>query len=311
MTDLTIVGTGAMACLFGARLAGHARVTLLGTWQEAIDAINASGIVVKENGREWRAEVLATSDPQDCAASAFALVLVKSWQTARAADQLAECLADDGLALTLQNGLGNVDILRDRLSSERVALGITTTGGTLLAPGQVRLGGIGPTHLADHSKLAPLTELLRTSGFEVAQAENFDRLVWGKLAVNTGINPLTALLEVPNGGLLESEHSELLMVAAAEETAAVAQHLGVELPYENAGQMVREVAERTASNRSSMLQDIHRGAPTEIDAISGAVAEKAEQAGFAAPINRTLWHLVRAKVGLAHERKVERRQVAG
>jgi 2-dehydropantoate 2-reductase len=311
MTELTIVGTGAMACLFGARLARHARVTLLGTWQDAIREINSSGIVVKENGKEWSAKVRATSDLQDCADSQLAMVMVKSWQTSRAADQLAVCLASDGVALTLQNGLGNVELLQERLGKEQVALGITTTGGTLLGPGRVRLGGAGPTHLADHPKLAALSELLHQAGFEVARAENLDGLVWGKLAVNAGINPLTALLEVPNGELLANEHSESLMVAAARETADVAQQIGLDIPFDDAGKIVREVAERTASNRSSMLQDILRGAPTEIDAISGAVARQADQAGISAPINRTLWQMVRAKVDLAKEREIESPPLAG
>jgi 2-dehydropantoate 2-reductase len=305
MSELTIVGTGAMACLFGARLARHAEVTLLGTWEQAIDAINESGILLQENGTELRAEVKATSNPDDCAGSKHALVMVKSWQTVRAANQLVQCLSANGLALTLQNGLGNVEILRQRLGEERVALGVTTTGGTLLGPGQVRMGGSGPTHLADHPRLGELFELLSKGGFEVVTAENLDGLVWGKLAVNAGINPLTALLEVPNGELLASVHSEQLMLAAAEETAEVARHIGIELPYADAGEMVRDVAERTASNRSSMLQDILRGAPTEIDAISGAVAERASEAGVSAPINWALWHLVRAKVDGSREKQHE------
>lgn len=299
MTNLTIVGTGAMACLFGARLAQHAQVTLLGTWGEAIQAINAGGIRLDQGDSELLASVRATEDPLDCAGTELALVTVKSWQTQRAADQLAECLAEHGVALTLQNGLGNAGTLRDRLGDERVAMGVTTMGATLLGPGRVRLGGAGPTHLADHPRLTAWAQALEQAEFDVEIAPHLEGLMWGKLAVNAGINPLTALLEVPNGALLESESAERLMVAAAQETAQVALALGIELHYADAGQVVRGVAERTAGNRSSMLQDIQRGAPTEIEAISGAIVQAAERAGKPAPINHALWQLVRAKVELA------------
>ncbi len=106
-----IVGTGAMACLFGARLAAHAQVTMLGTWREGLAALGSSGIRLQVNGILQVAPVRATDNPEDCRGARLALVLVKSWQTGRAALQLKQCLSDEGVALTLQNGLGN----RERL----------------------------------------------------------------------------------------------------------------------------------------------------------------------------------------------------
>jgi 2-dehydropantoate 2-reductase len=83
------------------------------------------------------------------------------------------------------------------------------------------------------------------------------------------------------------------MSAAAEETAAVAQKLGISLPYPDASLQVLEVAEATAGNFSSMLQDVIRGAPTEIDAINGAVADYGRQIGMPTPVNDELWRQVR------------------
>jgi 2-dehydropantoate 2-reductase len=114
------------------------------------------------------------------------------------------------------------------------------------------------------------------------------------LAINAAINPLTALLDVPNGELLLSPHALAIMTEAAGETAAVAEARGIRLPYDDPGAAAAEVAGRTASNHSSMLQDIRRGAPTEIDAICGAIANEGESLGVWTPVNRVLWHLVRA-----------------
>ena len=242
--------------------------------------------------------VRATSNAAECRGARFALVLVKSWQTERAARMLSVCLAEDGVALTLQNGLGNLEQLTAALGGERAALGVTTTGATLLGPGRVRAGGSGPTHAAHHPHLAPGLALLRAAGFVVEEAEDVEGLLWGKLAVNAAINPLTALLKVPNGRLLELPEARALMGEAALETAAVARAAGIRLPYRDPVAQAEEVARRTAENRSSMLQDRLRRAPTEIDAINGSVAEEGGRRGIPTPVNRTLWRLVRAAVGM-------------
>ncbi|NIS82545.1 MAG: 2-dehydropantoate 2-reductase [Anaerolineales bacterium] len=292
-----IVGTGALACLFAARLASHTHVTLLGSWPEGLAALRRDGVrLVDADGSEKTFPVRATNDPADCTDHPFAIVLVKSWQTVRAARQLAACLSEDGVALTLQNGLGNLEQLQDELGEERAALGVTTTGATLLDPGHVRVGGTGPTHVASHPRLAPFVALIRQAGFEVETVDDLDGVVWGKLVVNAGINPLTALLGVPNGELLQRPEARALMRAAASEAANVAAALGVRIPYDDPVVVVEDVARRTATNRSSMLQDVARGAPTEIDAISGAIVEHGERLGVATPVNWTLWHLIRAQI---------------
>ena len=294
--SILIVGTGAMAGLFGARLGPHAQVTLLGTWKAGLEALTRDGIRLQENGSVVQVPVRATSNPAECEAAQIALFLVKSWQTQRAATMLAKCLAPQGVALTLQNGLGNLELLEAELGAQRVALGVTTVGATVLGPGRVRVGGSGATYVAPHPRLEPLVDLLQTAGFEVHPADNIESLVWGKLVVNCGINALTALLEVPNGELLARPGARAIMQEAAQETARVAEANGVNLPYPDPVEQVEGVASRTASNISSMLQDIRRGAPTEVDAINGAVVQMADRRGVPVPVNRTLWNLVRAKV---------------
>lgn len=294
--SILIVGTGAMAGLFGARLGPRAAVTLLGTWKAGLEALTRDGIRLQENGSVLQVPVRATSNPAECHGAEIALFLVKSWQTQRAAAMLAKCLAPQGVALTLQNGLGNLELLEAELGPQRVALGVTTVGATVLGPGRVRVGGSGATYVAPHPRLEPLVDLLQTAGFEVHPADNIESLVWGKLVVNCGINALTALLEVPNGELLARPGARALMQQAALETARVAAASGVKLPYPDPVEQVEGVARRTASNSSSMLQDIRRGAPTEVDAINGAVVQAADRLGVPVPVNRTLWNLVRAKV---------------
>ena len=293
---ILIVGSGAMACLYAARLAAHADVTMLGTWPAALTALQQHGVRLDEDGRQVVVRVRATADPAECAGATLALVLVKSFQTDEAAGRLAECLAPDGLAVTLQNGLGNRERLAARLGPRRVALGVTTDGATLLGPGHVRAGGRGITTFPEEERLAPLADLFRRAGFEVETAADVEALAWGKAVVSAGINPLAALLRIPNGALLEPQRSGAWQVAAqaARETAAVAEARGLRLPFADPVERVAQVARATAANRSSMLQDVERGRPTEIDAICGAIASEGERLGVSTPVNRVLWNLVRS-----------------
>ncbi len=286
--NVTVFGTGAMACLFGAGLAPVARVTLVGHWPEGLAALNAHGIVVEAEGGARTAAVRAVALGEAAPPADLALVLVKAWQTAAVGVVLDRYLAPGGLALTLQNGLGNVEQL-----GPHAALGVTTAGATLLGPGHVRPGGAGVTHVAAPTWVA---DVLNAAGFEAeaVPAAQVNSLAWGKLAVSCGINALTALLRVPNGELLRRPDALALLDAAAAECAAVAAAKGIALPYADAAAAARAVAERTGTNRSSMFQDILRGAPTEIEAINGAVVRAGEAAGVPTPVNTVLWRLVRA-----------------
>ncbi len=291
-----VVGTGAMACLFAARLAAAGfRVTLLGTWEAGLQALQRQGVhVIRDSGQEDVHPVRATAEPADCVGTRLALVLVKSWQTERAARQLTECLSSEGLALTLQNGLGNREKLTQALGSQRVALGVTTTGATLLGPGRVRPGGEGPISIGEHARLTPMVKLLRRAGFVLETVPEAEGLLWSKLVINAAINPITALLRIPNGGLLARPQARLLLASAAREAASVASAQGLRLTYADSVAAAEAVAHRTASNTSSMLQDVLRGAPTEIDAICGAIVAVADEHGIPVPVNRTLWLLIKA-----------------
>jgi 2-dehydropantoate 2-reductase len=138
---------------------------------------------------------------------------------------------------------------------------------------------------------------MRTAGFLVENAPDANALLWGKLVINAAINPLTALLGVPNGELLARREARTLLAAVAREAASVAVAQGTRLPYPDPVVAAETIARRTETNRSSMLQDVLRGAPTEIDAINGAIVQAGAQVGVPTPINRTLWQLVKALGG--------------
>ena len=297
--NLTIVGGGAMGSFIASKLALFARVTMVTHWPEQINAVRQQGLnCIHPDGTITNCTFPVTNDLRELEPVHMALVLVKSYQTSRAAFELAPVLAADGLAVTLQNGLGNYEILEAALGRGRVVQGVTAQGATMQAPGEVRHAGHGKTHFAmtarRREQLSALTDLFNKAGLPAETNEDVLGLQWGKLAINAGINPLTALLRVRNGQLLENERSKRVMCAAAEEAAGVASQLNIALPCADTSQCVIEVAQATAENQSSMLQDVLRGAATEIDAISGAVASRGQAAGISTPVNEALWRKVRA-----------------
>ena len=284
-----VLGTGALACFFGARLARVADVTLIGTWTEGVGAIASGGIVFETPNTHEAFAVKAVRLGTPLDAGDLVLVLVKAWQTDRVAREVPALTARDGHVLTLQNGLGNAEKL-----GTRALLGVTEQGATLVAPGRVRPCGDGPTHIAGPDSL---TAVFRSAGLD-ARAVDPARgasLAWGKLAVNAGINVLSAILRVPNGQLLAHPEALTLLEGAANEVAEVAGAKGIALTFPDAAAEARRVARATASNHSSMLQDVLRGAPTEIDAINGAVVREGARLGVPTPANETLLRLFAAR----------------
>jgi 2-dehydropantoate 2-reductase len=298
--ELLIIGAGAMGGLFASLLAPHAAVTLLTTNPEHAAVIGAQGLTLVDlDGATRRVPVRVLTDPQDYGRRADLILLcTKTRATAVVAATARDLLAADGMVLTLQNGLGNLEQLVAAVGVQRAAAGVTSQAATLLGPGWVRHAGRGPTVLGippgREEAIAAVAGLFNRAGLETSISDDVDSLLWSKLIVNVGINALTALLRVPNGVLAQTPECDLLMARAVAEAVAVARALGIGLDCERQLERVREVCLRTADNRASMLQDILRGRPTEIDAINGAVVERGRQAGVDTPVNLLLTQLVHA-----------------
>ncbi|NMB90175.1 MAG: 2-dehydropantoate 2-reductase [Chloroflexi bacterium] len=291
--QLVIVGAGALGCLFASRLsAGGTRLTILDTWAEGVQAIRQHGIRVSAGEHSQVYPAAATTRPEEIQDARWGLVLVKSWQTQSAAGLLQACLRPHSRVLTLQNGLGNDTLLAQSLPGHTVRAGMCSLGATLLSPGHIRFGGEGDV-LVDDSDWA---ELLQGAGLSARCTPELESYRWAKLIANAAINPVTALLGITNGQLAESAYAWQVARRAAEEAAQVAYALGVRLPFEHPEEYVRNIAQRTAANRSSMLQDVQRGAPTEIDAITGAVLHLGLQHNVPVPTHQTLYELIQAVV---------------
>lgn len=276
-------------------------MALVGSWAAQLAALQAGLTLIHLDGQETQHQLTAVADPALISPVDVALVLLKSWQTAVAPARIVPILPPNGLVITLQNGLGNREQLANALPQHVIGQGVVTIGATLLRPGMVRHAGDGAVYLAEpqptHPLFAPLTAVLRQTGLDVQVSDNVDSLVWGKLAINAAINPLTAVHRLTNGQLADHPTLSGLLRAAAQEVAAVAAAQGIALPFADAAEAAMRVAKRTYDNRSSMRQDVENGRCTEIEAICGAVVRVAAQYRVPVPVNARLWQQVQELEG--------------
>ena len=306
--QIAIIGAGAMGSLFGAMLSAVADVCLIDPFEAHVRTISEKGLLVeKPDGASARYSLFATTNPEDLETKAdLAIIFTKSYKTETAAKTAKPLLKPDGLALTLQNGLGNLEMISEVLGRERSVAGVTSHGGTLVGPGHVRHAGEGPTYIADDPRnslaLKRIAKTFDAAGILTSLAENLDTLIWGKLVINVGINALAAILRVPNGVVGMTSSCRKIMANAVAEAENVAHGLGIELPYERPLNQVIKVCGNTAGNRASMLQDILRGARTEVDVINRAIVRKGKVLGIATPCNEFLSEMIEALEATSGER---------
>jgi len=294
---ILIVGPGAMGCLFSARLfnAGQS-VTLLDHNNKRADNINRQGVVVQGVSGNYTARVPVISKATGIEPD-FIFICVKSGKTREAAESVKDVFAEKTLVATLQNGLGNVEILKEIFNDKKVIGGITSEGATSLGEGKIRHAGKGHTTLGPEKifggALRNIVEILNEAGFSTSSADNVDDLIWGKLIINAGINALAAITGLKNGRLIENEYSLNIMEHAVEEAVSVSKAKNINLPYDDPFEKVLEVCRDTSNNIASMLQDVLNRKFTEIDFINGAICREGENLGISTPVNQTLTNLVK------------------
>jgi 2-dehydropantoate 2-reductase len=276
-------------------------VHLVDVQEEQVAALNECGLTILHQGRERVVRVRAVTDPAAIPVTDLAVIFVKHAQTESAARTAARLLEDNGHALTLQNGMGNAEILAEILGEERVLCGTTAQGAMVLGLGKIQHSGIGETVIGmlrpGRGDIATeVTEAFTAAGISGRAVDDIQPVLWKKLFVNVGINAVTALTGLRNGQLLEQEAARLLMRDVVAEAVTVAEAYSIEVPPD-IPEHVEQVAKATASNRSSMGQDVDSHRPTEIDAINGYIVRKAREVGIAVPVNQTLLRLVQTVQG--------------
>jgi 2-dehydropantoate 2-reductase len=300
---ICVFGAGSLGSALGGLLAGTNEVVLIGRHAH-VAAIKRKGLaLVGDVTRSVRLE--AAENVRNIASPELLIVTTKTYDTEEAVRMCRTWTDRETMVLTLQNGLGNLELLR-AWKGRRVFGGTTTMGARLLSPGRVRLSGIGRTVVGSDMDATGATKLARVfskAGIPVAVRSDISREIWAKAVVSACINPVTAVLRVPNGKLLDSPILSRFIREICQECIEVACSEGIRLRPASMYARVRAVARDTSRNLSSMLQDVERGSSTEIGQINGAFCRTGRDNGISTPLNNTLVAIVGSLENVARQQK--------
>lgn len=302
---ICILGAGGMGSLYGAHLSTVPtnEVWLVDIFKAHIDKINENGLCIQCNGVDtYYKNLKATTNSADVGVCDLVVLFVKGTAT-RVSLENNKCLfGKDTMCLTVQNGLGNAEVIASIIGDENVACGTTEQGARMLEPGKVldMNKGVGKTVIGDvHGGVTPRVEkvgdALREAGFETYVSESVRTLIWDKLIVNVGINGCCAAMNLTNDQVWSIPEANWIHVNAVNEAIAVARGLGVKLSYDDPLAHVKEVCSFTVGNQCSMLVDVLNKRPTEIDLINGAVVREGKKLGIPTPVNETIVNIVKVK----------------
>jgi 2-dehydropantoate 2-reductase len=298
---MAVIGAGAMGSLFGGALAAAGQeVWLVDIWREHVEAIKSRGLLVEKQGQVRTIHVQATTDPREVGRADLLLLFTKYVHTEAALRDAQRLLGPATRVLTLQNGIGNVDLIAQFVPRERILFGLTTLTSDLKGPGHIEetFQGTGETYFWPASGEVDAAALqmeaaFREAGIAGGLSKDVSLHIWKKLVINACLNTLTAILRLRVGDLYAHPEGRRLCETVALEVAAVARAEGVPLPDETALAHLQEVATAAARHQPSMLVDVLRGRRTEIECLSGAVVRLAAKHGLPVPANAMIAGLIR------------------
>jgi 2-dehydropantoate 2-reductase len=301
---IVIVGGGAIGRLFGSFLGkGGNEVNLIDIDQEVIGAIQGEGIGLMAQDEEDRdiivsIPVTALNNGSKVENCDLVLLLVKSQATQAAARSIAHLVSDSCPVISIQTGLGNLEAIKEVIPEKNILLGITFMSGTALGGARVRQGGIGTTYIGELNgdfthRLEKISKVFTDCGIVTQMAHRILGRLWCKVIVYSAINPLSAILKVPNVCLTSREESISLMKTLLNEGKQVADACSIDLVCPNLYQLLYDTCQQSANNLSSMLQDILNERGTEIDAQNGAICRYAEMHGIHVPTHQTIVQLIK------------------
>lgn len=288
---VAIIGGGSIGLLFAYYLNQKHHVTLYVRNQRQMELLRTNGLFLHKKGQTFRTDV-ETRDITEWGnhGEDVSIICVKQYHLPALLDGAR--LPGEHSLLFVQNGMGHLKML-EKLKNRDIFVATIEHGALRLAENEVNHTGEGITRIApfrgNNQRLIEklISPLERT--FPFVKEEDYYRMLVKKLVVNAVINPLTAILRVPNGQLLDNpRYFELVKMVFAEVNTIL--ELDDEEAYFN---NLLQVCRTTANNRSSMLKDLEERRPTEVDAILGYLLEKAEEKNLPAPHAAMLYNMIK------------------
>jgi 2-dehydropantoate 2-reductase len=299
---IAILGTGAMGSVYAGLLAAAGLdVWAVDTWAEHIEAIRQNGLRVSGASGDRVAHPKATTDAREVGRADLVVIATKAMHVEAAAASARDILAEDGVVLTIQNGLGSADRVAALLGPERVMIGVVGGfGASIPAPGHVHHNGWEFVRLGEFAggvtpRLERIGKVWEQGGFRVLLFPDIHKMVWEKFICNVAFSGTCTLTGLTIGQVLANPDAWAISSACASEAFAVARAKGIAVEIEDPVAYVKAFGEKIPNARPSMLLDHMAGRRSEIDVINGAVPRAAHDIGLAAPVNATVASLVRAR----------------
>jgi 2-dehydropantoate 2-reductase len=296
---VAVIGSGAMGTIFGLALARSGDdVLFYDVRPDLIAAIEEDGLRLEGVLGAFHVRPKATLKAGHLGGVECALVAVDANATPQAAIVAASCLSGQGFALSLQNGIGNVEALGEALGRERVVAGSTYNSGASLGPARVLHSNAGPTWIGEAAgggseRVRDLARRLTAAGLPTTVSDNVMSIIWSKFVHNCAINPVSAITGLRPGEIARNPSAAWIMEALLDEILEVVDRAGVDLSeHDPRAEIYDHAWERY--NKPSMLQHLEAGRATEIDALNGALVKKARSLGVATPVNATIAAIVSA-----------------
>jgi 2-dehydropantoate 2-reductase len=293
---IVVFGSGAIGSLFGALLAKHNTVVLVGRAPH-VTSIRQKGLLINGKTRLTRMVPAVESTKEISFSPDLILLTVKSYDTETASSQLHPLLHDQTMVVSLQNGLDNIQKIGKNIEKKHILAGVTTHGALFLKPGIITHTGKGKTILGElngHSseRLKTLVTVFNQAGIETQMSTDIEREIWRKAIINSSINPLTGFLGCKNGYLLENPLLEKTAEFVCTESSLIVSSYGIRVSPGEMIEKTKEVIQDTAQNYSSMLQSIQQGKKTEIDSINGVLLRIGAKQKIDTSFNRILIELI-------------------
>jgi 2-dehydropantoate 2-reductase len=303
---VAVIGAGAMGSLFGGlmALAGD-EVWLVGHRRNPhIDAMVDRGLDMTHADGRRHARPGVTVDPAGLGQADLVIFLTKAFSTADAARHARPLFGPGTVAVTLQNGVGNAEAIREILGRQPILAGVTNIGANIISPGAIRLtdaaqrgaGGtwIGPFEdTAGTADLARAAACLRRAGILTHEEPDIALTIWRKMGLVCGMAAISSVARLRVGHVFDTAEGVTLLKEIIGEVAAVATAKGVALDPQAAIDYAFGTYGLSRQHITSMAADVLAGLPTEIWAFNEAVVREAGKLGLDSPVNRTMARLLR------------------
>lgn len=299
---IAVIGAGAMGSIYGGHLSQQNEVILVDTNQQVVEQINKNGLLVDENGTTVRYQPKALCDTSEEKPVDLVILFVKALFSRAALENNSALIGPDTRLMTLQNGAGHEDLLKEFVSEDRVIIGTTEDNGAVLGLGHVRRGGTGVTNVGMLTEdqdgfLDRLKKNFDSCGFEVRIHENIQYLIWDKLFTNVSLSALTGILQVDMGYIAADEFAWKLCCQLIHETILTAAAAGLVFDEEAVREKVRKTSLNNPQGCTSIRADLRDGRRTEVDTISGSVVRAAARYGVDVPGHAFVVNLVHGMEG--------------